>query len=109
MCRRWVASRIWNLIVAIGLLILIPVCRFLTSPVQIFLSGVTAWIILTLAYSALDIYFPELGTRLGTFHMFMLGAVVFGLVATLTWVMNLVVGAWHLREEHALAARKRAL
>ena len=38
--------------------------------------------------------FARLGTRLGAFHLFMLGAVAFGMLAVLDWVALLLFAAW---------------
>jgi hypothetical protein len=42
--------------------------------------------------------------RMGTFHFFMLGAVVLGLASSLVWVIHLV---WILRSEPVIVVRKR--
>lgn len=79
---------------AIAILMLLPFLLFLGSPGRIFVSGVIAWTILALAYDVLEILFGRLGTRLGAFHLFMLGAVVFGALAVLDWVALLLLAAW---------------
>ena len=79
--------------VAAGVLLLVPVCRFLKSPGHLFLSGLVAWTMLTLGYGAMENQFPALGERLGTFHLFVLGAVGYGLLGTLVWVARLVLHA----------------
>jgi hypothetical protein len=88
-----------NLALAIifGLLALVPACRFMKSPAQSFLSGITAWTIVTAMYALMELGFPRLATRLSAFHLFALGCVVFGFLAALAWVMNLVVV---LRQDH---------
>jgi hypothetical protein len=88
---------------AIGILMLLPFFLFLGSPVRIFASGVIAWTILALAYDVLEILFARLGTRLGAFHLFMLGTVVFGLLAVLDWVALLLLAA---RRSPAVATRR---
>src|SRR5690242_16202207 len=82
-----------NLALAIifGLLALVPAFRFMTSPARSFLSGVTAWTIVTAIYALMELGFPRLATRLSAFHLFALGCVVFGFLASLAWVMNLIV------------------
>jgi hypothetical protein len=89
--------------VAMCVLILLPFFLFLGSPARIFLSGVIAWTILALAYDVMEILFARLGTRLGAFHLFILGAVVFGLLAALDWVALLLVAA---RRSPAVATRR---
>lgn len=84
---------------------LVPIYRFRKSPAHVFTCGLTAWSILTLIYAILQIPFPRLGTRMGTFHFFMLGAVLLGLASALLWVIRLVLALWH---GPTLPARRRA-
>ena len=86
-------------------LMLVPVYRFRKYPSHAFTCGLTAWSILTLIYAILQIPFPRLGIRMGTFHFFMLGAVLLGFASALLWVVHLLMTLWH---EPALPARKRA-
>lgn len=86
-------------------LMLVPACRFRRHPSHVFSCGITAWSILTLVYAILQIPFPRLGTRMGTFHFFMLGAVLLGLASALLWVLQLVL---ILRQGPVVPARKRA-
>jgi len=86
------------------LLMLVPVYRFRRHPSHLFGCTFTSWVILTAVYAILQIPFPRLGMRMGTFHFFMLGAVVLGLAASLVWVIHLV---WILRRQPAIMARKR--
>ena len=84
---------------------LVPACRFRRHPSHVFACGITAWSVLTLVYAILQIPFPRLGTRMGTFHFFMLGAVLLGLASALLWVTQLVLT---LRQGPLRPARKRA-
>jgi hypothetical protein len=86
------------------LLMLVPVFRFRRHPSHLFACTLTSWVILTAIYALLQIPFPRLGTRMGTFHFFMLGAVVLGLASSLVWVIHLVL---ILRSEPVIVARKR--
>jgi hypothetical protein len=88
---------------AIGALMLLPFFLFMGSPARIFLSGVIAWTILALAYQVLELLFGRLGTRLGAFHLFVLGAVVFGVMAALDWVALLLLAA----RRNPIAATRR--
>jgi hypothetical protein len=87
------------LAVAFVLLGFVPTCRFMKSPGRSFLSGITAWAILTLTYSVTELPFPRLATRLSAFHLFVLGCMVFGLLAAFSWVMNLVVMLRQVRQQ----------
>lgn len=86
-------------------LMLVPACRFRRHPSHLFACGITAWSILTLVYAILQIPFPRLGIRMGTFHFFILGAVLVGLASALLWVTQLVL---ILRHGPVVPARKRA-
>jgi hypothetical protein len=76
-------------------LMLVPVCRFRKHPSHVFASGLIAWSIVTLVYAILQIPFPRLAARMGTFHFFMLGALILGLASALLWVAQLVLGLCH--------------
>jgi len=77
------------------LVMAIPVLRFRRQPVKIFVSGVTAWMLLTLAYMAMEMRFSLLESRLGALHVFMLGAVSYGFAAVFQWVFLLCVETRH--------------
>ena len=74
---------------------LVPICRFRRHPSHAFGCGLTAWSILTLVYAILQIPFPRLATRMGTFHFFILGALILGLASALLWVTQLVFSLCH--------------
>ena len=82
-------------------LMLIPILRFRREPVKMFVSGLTAWTLLTLTYIAMEMYFTLLETRMGAFHIFMLGGVTYGFVAVLHWVFLLCAEA---RQRHVAQA-----
>ena len=91
-----------NLSLAIAFIVLglIPTSRFMKSPWRSFLCGITAWAIFTATYSVTELHFPGLATRLSSFHLFVLGGVVLGLLAALSWVMNLVIVLRRVRISH---------
>ena len=70
---------------------LVPICRFRRYPSHVFACGLTSWSILTLVYAILQIPFPRLAARMGTFHFFILGAVLVGMASALLWVGQLVL------------------
>jgi hypothetical protein len=80
---------------AIILLMAIPVLRFRRQPVRMFVSGLTAWTLLTLTYRAMEMHFSLLESRMGAFHIFMLGTISYGFVAALHWVSLFCVEARH--------------
>jgi predicted membrane channel-forming protein YqfA (hemolysin III family) len=92
-------------VVLAAVLMLIPVYRFRRHPSHVLTCGLTAWSILTLMYAILQIPFPRLSTRLGTFHFFILGAVLLALTSVLLWVIPLIVTLCY---GPAVPARRRA-
>src|ERR1700676_1901304 len=76
-------------------LMAIPVLRFHNEPTKMFVSGLTAWTLLTLTYIATEIRFSLLESRMGALQVFMLGAVCYGCVAVFDWVFLLCVEARH--------------
>jgi hypothetical protein len=80
----------------------IPVLRFRNRPGKLFVSGLTAWTLLTLTYMAAEIHFTLLESRMGALHVFMLGAVSYGFVAVLDWVFQMCVV---VRHEHIVHSR----
>jgi hypothetical protein len=82
---------------AIGLLALIPILRFYGMPGSLWASGSIAWGILSISYRLLGFFFTGLEQRYGAFHVFMAGAVVYTIVATICWIGSVV---WRLRRPH---------
>ena len=87
------------LIIVLG----IPVFRFRHQPGKLFVAGLTAWALLTMTYLAAEIHFTLLESRMGAFHVFMLGAVSYGFVAVLDWVFLMCAG---VRHEHMVQSRE---
>jgi len=83
----------------------IPVLRFRNHPGRLFVSGLTAWTLLTITYIAAEMHFTLLDTRMGAFHVFVLGAVSYGFVAVLDWVFLMCAG---VRHEHIAQSRETA-
>jgi len=75
----------------------VPILRFLRAPGYLLASGLIGWLIFTLSYRGLCLVFHRLSGRLSTFHVFMLGAVVYMIVTTLSWVGSLI---WRARQAH---------
>ena len=78
---------------AFGLVMSIPIARYLGSPWKIFVSGITAWLVLAGAYAAATMFFENLINRLNVtpFHLLMLGAVIYGVIAAMSWVASSLV------------------
>jgi hypothetical protein len=81
--------------IIIMLLLGIPVLRFRHAPGRLFLAGLAAWTLLTITYLATEIHFTLLASRMGALHIFMLGAVSYGIVAVFDWVFLMCAGARH--------------
>src|SRR5438552_18888729 len=82
----------------LGFLAAVPVFRFLRLPGHLLASSVLAWLIFSRSYRALCLIFRGLSLRLSTFHVFMLGAVVYMILTTLCWIVATI---WKARESHA--------
>ncbi len=82
----------------LGLLALIPVFRFWRMPGNLLASSLVAWGIFTLSYRVLCIDFPGLAERFNAIQIFMLGAVLYMLVVTLSWIGTIIRRA---RASHA--------
>jgi hypothetical protein len=83
----------------------IPVLRFRHWPGKLFVSGLTAWTLLTMTYRVAEIHFTLLESRMGAFHVFVLGVVSYGFVAVLDWVFLMCAG---VRHQHMLRSRENA-
>ena len=81
----------------LGLLASVPVFRFLRLPGHLLASSLIGWLIFSLSYSALCQIYRGLGNRLSAVHVFMLGAVVYMILTTLSWIVGVI---WRAREAH---------
>jgi len=87
------------------IVLLIPVLRFGHEPVRMFVAGLTAWTLLTLTYIGMEMHFSLLESRMGAFHIFMLGAITYGFVAAFEWMFLFCVEARH---RHVAQAASRS-
>jgi hypothetical protein len=83
--------------VALGLFAAVPVLRFLRLPGHLLASSLIAWSILAIVYRLLCIYFWLLAERHSAVQLFTLGAVVYMILATLSWIGTLI---WRARESN---------
>jgi hypothetical protein len=81
----------------------IPVLRFRQRPGRLFVAGLTAWTLLTLTYLVAEMRFTLLESRMGAFHVFVLGTVSYGFVAVLDWVFLICAG---VRHQHVVQSRQ---
>lgn len=90
------------------LVAMVPAVTFLRRPWHLFKSGLTAWLLFSLAYAAAGQIFDSLFTRLRPpFNVFMIGAMFYGLVAVTAWFVRLVTSMRsHLEHEEGRSLRK---
>jgi uncharacterized membrane protein YvlD (DUF360 family) len=88
-----------NLLAAsvLGLIAAIPVLRFLRSPGNLLSAGLIGWSLFALSYGALCVQFRALNERCAPLQLFMLGALLYMILATLSW---LVTSIWRARASH---------
>lgn len=77
-------------IAVLGLLALIPVFRFWKIPGNLLGSGLVTWLIFSVDYRLLCLYFGRLGERWSAVKIFVVGAVVCLLVVTVAWIGTII-------------------
>jgi hypothetical protein len=75
----------------------IPIVKYASQPGRLFLSGATAWTILTLTYMTMELHFTLLSSRMGAFNLFVLGIISYGLISVFEWVFLMCA---HVRHRH---------
>lgn len=91
--------------VLVAALAFIPVLRFFRDPASLLISGLIAWSIFSLTYRTLSIFFWTLRDWYSTFQVFMIGAVLYLIVTTLSWIGTCI---WKARAAHLSPPRHRA-
>ena len=90
---------------AFALIALIPIASFMRRPASLFGCAVTAWGLFSVAYWVMGFFFVNLHARLRPpFNAFVVGAVVYGLVAVFSWVASMALEA---RSQPVIASRRR--
>jgi hypothetical protein len=89
----------------IGFLAFIPVLRFFREPGNLLISSLIAWSILSLTYRTLSVFYWTLRDWYSTFEVFMLGAVLYLIAATLSWIGTCI---WKARAARLTPPRHRA-
>jgi hypothetical protein len=77
-------------VVLLGLVALVPVLRFWRMPGHLLASSLVAWCIFSLAYRVLCMAFGGLAERSSAVQIFVLGAVLYMLVVTLSWIGTII-------------------
>jgi hypothetical protein len=84
-------------LVTLALLMLVasvPVVRFLRVPAKLWVSSLIGWTIFSVTYGVLALAFSGLREHFGGFQVFVLGAVLYMIVATLAWLVRIVWRTW---------------
>lgn len=76
----------------LGLIALIPVLRFWRMPGNLLASSLVAWVLFSLSYRVLSMYFAGLEERfnVSAVQVFVLGAVPYMLLVTLSWIGTII-------------------
>jgi hypothetical protein len=74
----------------LGLIALIPILRFWRMPGNLLASSLVAWVLFSLSYRVLCMYFNGLTERFSAIQVFVLGAVPYMLVVTLSWIWTII-------------------
>jgi hypothetical protein len=84
---------------------LIPVCRFLNRPIQMFSAGIIGWTMFAAAYDIAGMFFQNLFDVIHhtPFEALIEGGIVYGVFAVGSWVGGMVLQA----SRHPIAPRRR--
>jgi len=75
----------------LSLLAAVPVLRFRRMPGNLLASGLIGWFFFSLCYRILCFFYRDLGdSPHSTFHVFMMGSVVYLILTTLSWIGTIV-------------------
>ncbi len=83
--------------VIISFLAFLPVLRFFREPGNLLISSLLAWSIFSLTYRTLSLFYWTLSDWYSTFQVFTIGAVIYLIVATLSWIGTCI---WKARAAH---------
>jgi hypothetical protein len=81
----------------LGVLAFIPVLSFFREPASLLISSLISWSILTATYWTLSMFFSALREWYSPFEVFMLGAVLYLIAATVSWIGRCI---WKARSAH---------
>jgi uncharacterized membrane protein YvlD (DUF360 family) len=96
-----------NLLAAaiVALLAAVPVLRFFRDPGNLLTSGLLAWLIFSAGYWGMSVFFLTLQDWYRPFEVFMLGALAYLIVTTVSWLGTCI---WKARAAHLAPPRHRA-
>lgn len=98
---RFALLRNLSAVALLGLIAVIPVLRFWRMPGNLLSSSLVAWSLCCLTYRVLCMSFPRLDQRVSAVHMFMLGAVLYLLMVTISWIGTIIRRARASSESHS--------
>jgi hypothetical protein len=84
----------------LGLIALMPVLRFWRDPGNLLASSLVSWLFFSVSYRILSMYFDGLEERFSAFQVFVLGAVPYMLVVTLSWIWTIIRRVRASNESH---------
>jgi formate-dependent nitrite reductase membrane component NrfD len=89
-----------------GMIMLVPVLRFLNRPRKMFVAAMIGWGVLTAAYDFAGLYFHNLFNALQRtpFEVLVEGAIAYGVLAVAVWVGAMILHA----RRHSLAPVRRS-
>ncbi|HXN24133.1 MAG TPA: hypothetical protein VOA41_15435 [Candidatus Dormibacteraeota bacterium] len=77
------------------ILMILPVITYVRFPGRLLTSGLSAWTLFALCYRLMEQFFELLESRVGAFHLFMLGAVLYLGAAVLSWITLVCLSTRH--------------
>jgi|SRR5215471_12460680 len=97
-----------NLLAASAMVVLaaIPVLRFRRHPGTLLGSGLIAWAVFSFLYRLSALYFTGLSLWHGAWQVFMVGALLYLIAATLAWIVGLVL---RVRSSHSAHGQNHQL
>lgn len=82
--------RNWAAAALLGLLASTPVLLYWRTPGNLLASSLVGWLLFSVTYRTLGIAFRRLDDRISAVQVFMLGAVIYLLIVTLSWIGTIV-------------------
>jgi hypothetical protein len=77
-------------VAVLGLVALIPVLRFWRMPGNLLASSLIGWVLFSLSYRVLCMLFVGLAERFSAVQIFVLGAVLYMLLVSLSWIWAII-------------------
>lgn len=87
---RFALARNLVAVVLLGVVAFIPILRFWRVPGNLLASSLVAWVLFSFAYRVLCMDFRGLAERFSAVQIFMLGAVLYMLVVSLSWIWTII-------------------